>query len=142
MRCAAPQKVVHGSLKAAGFRVGPSLHESGAAFLHQENGDPLPSMSWPSNYDRLACATMFSLPARLCLWSNHPTGSLLGWLIRIQASAEAPRQPNMACLRNIPLCNPEVYPLVKPYWARPLGSLGHPLGKASFGPAIGLHPAS
>ncbi|CAK9081322.1 unnamed protein product [Durusdinium trenchii] len=49
------------ALKAAGFKVGPELHTSGAAFLHQENGDPLPSMSWPTNYDRLASATMFSL---------------------------------------------------------------------------------
>ncbi|CAE7474734.1 EGH1 [Symbiodinium necroappetens] len=49
------------TLEAAGFHIGPALHKSGAAFLHQENGDPLPSMSWPSNYDRLACATMFSL---------------------------------------------------------------------------------
>ncbi|CAE6934857.1 EGH1 [Symbiodinium sp. CCMP2456] len=49
------------TLEAAGFHIGPALHTSGAAFLHQENGDPLPSMSWPSNYDRLACATMFSL---------------------------------------------------------------------------------
>jgi len=47
--------------QAAGFKVAPELHTSGAAFLHQENGDPLPSMSWPSNYDRLGSATMFSL---------------------------------------------------------------------------------
>jgi len=49
------------TLEAAGFKVAPELHTSGAAFLHQENGDPLPSMSWPSNYDRLGSATMFSL---------------------------------------------------------------------------------
>ncbi|CAJ1405199.1 unnamed protein product [Effrenium voratum] len=49
------------TLEAAGFRLGPELHSSGAAFLHQEHGDPLPSMSWPTNYDKLACATMFSL---------------------------------------------------------------------------------
>lgn len=49
------------SFQAAGFKVAPELHTSGAAFLHQENGDPLPSMSWPSNYDRLGSASMFSL---------------------------------------------------------------------------------
>ena len=53
------------TLEAAGFKVSPELHSSGAAFLHQEHGDPLPSMSWPTNYDRLASATMFSAPAVL-----------------------------------------------------------------------------
>lgn len=37
------------------------LHAAGAAFLHQEAGDPYPSMFWPSNYNRFAAATMFTL---------------------------------------------------------------------------------
>lgn len=49
------------TLEAAGFEVSRRLHDSGAAFLHQENGDPLPTMSWPANYDRLGAATMASL---------------------------------------------------------------------------------
>jgi len=37
------------------------LFETGAALTHQEFGDPFPRMSWPTNYGRLACATMFTL---------------------------------------------------------------------------------
>ena len=48
------------TLEAAGFAL-PNLHASGAAFLHQEHGDPFPRMIWPTNYHKLAAATMFTL---------------------------------------------------------------------------------
>lgn len=35
--------------------------QTGAAVVHQIQGDPLPRMIWPSNANRLACATMFTL---------------------------------------------------------------------------------
>ncbi len=48
------------TLEAAGFE--PSrLFASGAAHLNQEMGASYPRMTWPSNYDRLACATMWTL---------------------------------------------------------------------------------
>lgn len=34
---------------------------TGAAFTHQEHGDPYPRMVWPSNYSKFACTTMFTL---------------------------------------------------------------------------------
>jgi hypothetical protein len=37
------------------------FHETGAAFLHQILGDPLPRMIWPTNTTKLASATMFTL---------------------------------------------------------------------------------
>jgi hypothetical protein len=37
------------------------FHQTGAAFTHQECGDPYPRMVWPSNYSKFACATMFTL---------------------------------------------------------------------------------
>jgi hypothetical protein len=37
------------------------FHTAGAAILHQEYGDPLPRMAWPSNAAKLASATMFTL---------------------------------------------------------------------------------
>ncbi|GAB4581788.1 MAG: cellulase family glycosylhydrolase [Anaerolineales bacterium] len=37
------------------------FHASGAAFIHQEHGDPFPRMLWPSNYGKYVCATMFTL---------------------------------------------------------------------------------
>jgi hypothetical protein len=37
------------------------LHATGAAILHQEHGDPFPAMIWPTNYNKLACGTMFTL---------------------------------------------------------------------------------
>jgi hypothetical protein len=37
------------------------FHTTGAAFTHQENGDPYPRMIWPTNYSKLAAATMFTL---------------------------------------------------------------------------------
>ncbi len=48
------------TLEAAGFE--PSrLSASGAAMLNQEMGAAYPRMRWMSNYDRLACATMWTL---------------------------------------------------------------------------------
>jgi hypothetical protein len=35
--------------------------ESGAAIVHAVHGDPFPRMIWPTNYTKLACATMFTL---------------------------------------------------------------------------------
>jgi len=37
------------------------LNAAGAALLHQEHGDPLPRMVWPTNYGKLAAATLFTL---------------------------------------------------------------------------------
>ena len=34
---------------------------TGAAITHQVHGDPFPRMIWPTNYNRLAAATMFTL---------------------------------------------------------------------------------
>lgn len=48
------------TLQAAGFHL-RNLHATGAAFLHQEHGDPLPRMIWPTNATKLAAATMFTL---------------------------------------------------------------------------------
>jgi hypothetical protein len=47
------------TLEMAGFDL-RRLHASGAALLHQESPS-YPCMIWGSNYNRLACATMFSL---------------------------------------------------------------------------------
>ncbi|MGC9357525.1 MAG: cellulase family glycosylhydrolase [Anaerolineae bacterium] len=35
--------------------------ETGAAIVHQTHGDPFPRMIWPTNYGKLATATMFTL---------------------------------------------------------------------------------
>jgi len=48
------------TLEAAGFDL-TKLHATGAAILHQEHGDPFPRMIWPTNYNKLAAATMFTL---------------------------------------------------------------------------------
>jgi hypothetical protein len=37
------------------------LHAAGAALLHQEYGPGMPAMIWPTNYGKLAAATMFTL---------------------------------------------------------------------------------
>jgi hypothetical protein len=42
------------TLEAVGFDLS-NLHATGAAFLHQEHGDPLPRI-WPTNANRLAAA--------------------------------------------------------------------------------------
>jgi hypothetical protein len=48
------------SLEAAGFEP-DRLAPSGAALLNQELGASYPRMRWMSNYDRLACATMWTV---------------------------------------------------------------------------------
>jgi hypothetical protein len=48
------------TLEAAGFEI-RNLHATGAAFLHQVHGDPLPRMIWPTNEHKLGAATMFTL---------------------------------------------------------------------------------
>lgn len=48
------------TLEAAGFDIS-TLHSTGAAFTHQECGDPYPRMLWPTNNNKLAAATMFTL---------------------------------------------------------------------------------
>jgi hypothetical protein len=48
------------TLEAAGFEP-ERLFASGAAILNQEMGAAYPRMAWISNYDRLACATMWTL---------------------------------------------------------------------------------
>ena len=37
------------------------FHKAGAAFNHQDCGDPYPKMIWSSNYSKYACATLFTL---------------------------------------------------------------------------------
>ena len=48
------------TLEKVGFDV-EALYASGAAVSHQEHGDPFPQMIWPTNNNRLATATMFTL---------------------------------------------------------------------------------
>jgi hypothetical protein len=48
------------TLEAVGFDV-TRLSETGAAIVHAIHGDPFPQMVWPSNYTKLAAATMFTL---------------------------------------------------------------------------------
>lgn len=48
------------TLEAVGFNL-QNLHATGSAFVHQEHGDPLPMMTWATNYNKLAAATMFTL---------------------------------------------------------------------------------
>jgi len=48
------------TVEAAGFDL-RALKESGAAIVHQTHGDPLIRMVWPTNYTKLACATLFML---------------------------------------------------------------------------------
>jgi hypothetical protein len=48
------------TLEAAGFEP-ERLYATGAAHLNQEMGAAYPRMSWISNFDRLACATMWTL---------------------------------------------------------------------------------
>ncbi len=37
------------------------FQETGAAIVHYETGDPFPRMIWPTNYGKLAAATLFTL---------------------------------------------------------------------------------
>jgi hypothetical protein len=48
------------TLEAVGMDV-TRLHASGAAIIHQECGPDLPTMIWPTNINRLAAATLFTL---------------------------------------------------------------------------------
>jgi len=48
------------TLEAVGFDL-HHLHETGAAIVHSQHGDPFPQMVWPSNSSKLASATMFTL---------------------------------------------------------------------------------
>lgn len=48
------------TLEAAGFDM-TCFDETGAAITHAVHGDPFPRMIWPTNNDKLAAATMFTL---------------------------------------------------------------------------------
>ena len=48
------------TLELAGFDI-KKIHTSGAAIVHNVQGDPYPRMIWPTNYQKLAAATMFTL---------------------------------------------------------------------------------
>lgn len=48
------------TLEAVGMDVS-RLSETGAAIVHAIHGDPFPHMIWPTNYGKLAAATMFTL---------------------------------------------------------------------------------
>ncbi len=48
------------TLEKIGIRL-DRIYKTGAALTHQEMGDPLPKMMWPTNYNRYAAATMFTL---------------------------------------------------------------------------------
>lgn len=48
------------TFEAAGLDV-TQFSESGAAIVHAVHGDPFPRMIWPTNYTKLASATMFTL---------------------------------------------------------------------------------
>jgi hypothetical protein len=48
------------TLELAGFEI-KNIHPSGAAIVHNIHGDPFPRMIWPTNYQKLAAATMFTL---------------------------------------------------------------------------------
>lgn len=48
------------TLEAVGFDM-KNFQATAAAIVHQTHGDPFPRMVWPSNYNKLAAATMFTL---------------------------------------------------------------------------------
>jgi hypothetical protein len=48
------------TLERVGFDI-TKLHTTGAAILHQEYGAHFPPMIWPTNYNKLAAGTMFTL---------------------------------------------------------------------------------
>ena len=48
------------TLEAAGFDI-TRFDETGAAITHAVHGDPYPRMIWPTNNDKLAAATLFTL---------------------------------------------------------------------------------
>lgn len=48
------------TLESVGFDL-TRMQQTGAAVVHNLHGDPLPTMIWPTNHDKLGTATMFSL---------------------------------------------------------------------------------
>lgn len=48
------------TLEAVGFEP-QNFPATGAALVHGWHGDPFPRMVWPTNHEKLACATMFTL---------------------------------------------------------------------------------
>ena len=66
------------TLEAAGLDM-THFDSTGAAITHQRHGDPYPKMIWPTNYTKLACATMFTLFfagndfAPLAQWMEKPS---------------------------------------------------------------------
>jgi hypothetical protein len=48
------------TLELAGFDI-KNIHPSGAAIVHNVHGHPFPRMIWPTNNQKLAAATMFTL---------------------------------------------------------------------------------
>ena len=48
------------TLEAVGMDI-TRMSETGAAIVHPIHGDPFPRMIWPTNYDKLGAATMFTL---------------------------------------------------------------------------------
>lgn len=48
------------TLEVAGFDP-LKFNDTGSAFIHNVKGDPFPRMIWPTNYHKLATATMFTL---------------------------------------------------------------------------------
>jgi hypothetical protein len=48
------------TLEKLGFDLS-RLFATGSALTHQEKGDPFPRMTWPTNYNRYAAATMFTI---------------------------------------------------------------------------------
>lgn len=48
------------TLEVAGLDM-EAFQDTGAAIVHNTHGDPLPPMIWPTNYAKLAAATMFTL---------------------------------------------------------------------------------
>ena len=48
------------TLEAAGLDIS-GFQATGAAIVHNTHGDPFPRMIWPTNYNKLAAATMFTL---------------------------------------------------------------------------------
>jgi len=48
------------TLEAAGLDM-TAFQDTGAAIVHNTHGDPFPRMIWPTNYAKLAAATMFTL---------------------------------------------------------------------------------
>ena len=48
------------TLEAVGFEL-PNLHKTGAAVIHHEYGEDYPRILWPTNANKLASATMFTM---------------------------------------------------------------------------------